>query len=210
MHHFNGSEEIPMDELREKYAAMSDSYIKEFAVSEVQDLTLAALAVFTEELKRRNVDETIIYHATKQQAMDDDELDLLSDLYSRTLCPICKQNCGIDAIEVRRVTSFILTFTSLDLTIGCRDCLRNEMEAANGYSIVCGWWGIYGIFLTPIALFGNYRKFKKLKDGMISEVFKKFVNDNRCFVLNKIIPTKLPPSTRKILGNILPGAQKYN
>lgn len=51
--------------------------------------------------------------------------------------------------------SFLSTIRSPVQGIMCRDCAGNSALQATRKSLIFGWWGIWGLILTPVSVIGN-------------------------------------------------------
>lgn len=86
-------------------------------------------------------------------------LDVVSECIQEIhegLCPNCKGNGPIDVHTSYAVESKII-YVSWDSSpeICCRSCGRRNQFEAIGFSLLFGWWSIFGLFITPVQVIRN-------------------------------------------------------
>jgi hypothetical protein len=71
-------------------------------------------------------------------------------------CPICRGHGPLDIYHSHTVHS-IVVYTSWKTTAHfcCRACGRKQQAKALAYCMLAGWWGFWGVFVTPWQIVRN-------------------------------------------------------
>lgn len=179
-----------MENIVQVYKELSDRELLKLAINEAVQLRDDVFPIMLNELRSRSIDQNIIDNAIKQRHIFENEAELnrLTIKYSKSTCPICKENTGISYIVLKEIKGFIIISTTKNVqVIGCKSCIENKMMETNKSNLIFGWWSLpFGIIRTPIILIRNHLRINKINVDNISEDFQAFVKNNIGYVLNAL------------------------
>ncbi len=187
-----------VEEIKENYKYFSDSKIENIARSESKGLRKEIIGIIRDEIKRRNLDESLITWVNA-------ETDTLTHFEKQSLvkkienlnCPNCGQKkSDLSGQEFNMIVSVLIGYhQSSRNRILCYHCGRKKRIVSNLTTAVAGWWSVKGILLTPYILINeaiNIFFRKKTSDRIIAEfivenngVFRLLGTENE-FLLNLI------------------------
>ena len=72
-------------------------------------------------------------------------------------CSICGGKGPVGVHARHRIASLILTSSAHEPRISCRACGLKGQASALVHGLLLGWWGIPGLFLTPVQVLRNVR-----------------------------------------------------
>ena len=71
------------------------------------------------------------------------------------LCPKCRGRGPVDVHISYDIFSFILTFKRSKINLCCSSCGKKSQMASLFLALVLGWWGLEGIYMTPVTIIKN-------------------------------------------------------
>jgi len=99
-------------------------------------------------------------------------------------CPVCGGEGEIKVYESHRIISTgIISLFSTFPRLSCQSCAASPLITNSAITMFYGWWGIWGIFMTPIYLSYNFVEFHRLGKVNYRRAYATFKNDCR----NRII-----------------------
>ena len=156
------------ENLKERYAQMSDGQLLKIAHYEVADLTPTALEVLHEEIDRRELTKGIEKGISAQlNGVSEKELTEFENLIKFSPCPECGKNevslMGETVTEIVSVIFF--TNRKENFIIACPDCLKKSSKSTFWRTIFLGWWAIpVGLVRTGQVVIRQFQSKEKLKE----------------------------------------------
>lgn len=162
---------------KEYYQSLTDEELIDFIVNESDDIRPEAFSDLYEVIFSRGLLQVLRERNIElEKPITDGELEELALKYMSSSCPECDKEKRINAIKFDRIRSIIfMTTYESEVFVGCQDCIKNELNAANSHNLLFGWWSIIGIFANPFTIIGNYIKYKKLNFDIPSTYFKEYI-----------------------------------
>jgi hypothetical protein len=148
--------------VRDNYARMSNEELTQYAAQNAHSLTPEAQEILKDELRRRNMDNSLVKAVDKQnERMTVAELDAYCEKLRSLPCPSCGGTAQkLNATLTSEVMSFlIITHYKRQIKIACPRCLDRANNSALTTSLLLGWWGFpWGIIRTIQAIGQNSKK----------------------------------------------------
>ena len=154
--------------IEKHYEKISDDEIIRIATTDACGLRPEVFEVIENEIKKRNLDPTIlegVFAQNKEYSIE--EVEAYSRLLRDLPCPICGSiNKKLNGTILHTVKSFIFfTKYGIEPIIACPDCLDKKNNDAILSTTLLGWWGFpSGFFNTPVYI---YRNLKAKKENRI-------------------------------------------
>ena len=168
-----------IEKIRENYRNFSDEKIKKIALVESKGLRKEVLPILKEEIKRRNLDESMLVWI-------DAENHTLTELEKRSLirrienlkCP----SCGLKTTPLRgqKFTTIysilIWCYINSEELILCIKCGRSKKAKSFLINGLAGWWSKRGFLLTPYTLIKDFINLfykQKINDKIIADFIER-------------------------------------
>jgi hypothetical protein len=173
---------IDIQLVRERYQSMSDKEIIRVLTQDAAGLTVEALEVVREEIKRRNLDPNISKGVDAQQkSYTVQEIYAYCELIQNLPCPVTGSTSEkLNATLTVDVVSYIfLTQSKKKIIVASPAILDKANDKSAIKSALLGWWGIpWGLFKTPQAIFRNLRNKKTNHLNTPNDYLRSFVLAN--------------------------------
>lgn len=162
------------------YTQMDDDRLIRFAINDSHELREDAYMAFYSVISTRGLISKVQEMGyVLQKPLSENELEMIVQQKMNSLCPICEEVNGINAIKVDYITSFLIfSKVSTETHIGCYDCLKNEIYGSCGHNLLTGFWSWLGIFLTPMSLISNLLNIRILKKNKPTSIFREIVKES--------------------------------
>lgn len=173
---------MDIESVRKNYRNFEDYQIIDLANSAANSLRPEIIPILEEEIKRRNLSETLLSGIKAQLKVPTaSEIDFYISLIQNQSCSDCNSKTKkINGAIINDVASIIfLTRTSSKIKITCSDCIEKTKSTSNNKTLLLGWWAFpWGPIKTIQTLFNNSKMVKKIHTNQPSEVLQAFVYEN--------------------------------
>lgn len=163
------------------YMQMDDERLIRFAIQDSHELREDAYMAFYSIISTRGLIsklEELGY--TLQKPLSENEIEIIIQQKMNSLCPICKEATGINAIKIDYISSFLIfSKVTSETHIGCYECLKNEIYGSCGHNLLTGLWSWMGIFLTPISLISNLLNIIAIKKNKPTSIFREIIKESK-------------------------------
>lgn len=173
---------MDIESIRKNYRNFEDYQIVELANTEVSSLRPEIIPILEEEIKRRNLSQTLLSGIQAQLKVPTEaEIDFYISLIQNQPCSDCKSKTKkINGAIINDVASIIfLTRTSSKIKITCLDCIEKTKSSSNNKTLLLGWWAFpWGPIKTIQTLINNFKMVNKIKTDKPSEILHAFIHQN--------------------------------
>jgi len=151
---------LDLDTIKETYAQMYDSEIEDLASQEAHELHPEVLEILIDEIKRRDLNLSLIDEVTNStEPISEEEFLEFAKQIVHSSCPTCgEREEKLRAAYIRTVWSIgVMTSWKTKSVICCSACMKKKHIIAIVITALLGWWGFpWGIFKTSSALVDTY------------------------------------------------------
>lgn len=169
------------DEIKQNFSKFEDEKIEHIAKCEVGGLQPEVIDILINEIKSRSLNLNLIKGIKAQTSeLTESELNEVIHKISSLICPECRLNNGqLVGSIVRTVNSAEMPLPSFSTfyVISCKSCADKIKKKAFTDTFIYGFWGICGIFRTPISLIKTLLDNRK-SDVISNNLITRFALDN--------------------------------
>jgi hypothetical protein len=173
---------MELEEIAKNYEKMPDFELIRIATKDAYGLRPEVFEIIELELKKRNLDVSILNGAIAQNKKHSkEEIKHYASLLAELSCPICGSNEEkLNGTTTHTVKSFIFFTSILSTTvIACPDCLDKKIAGAIQSTALLGWWGIpWGLLKTPFYIYKNYRSKQQNRLNYINDILLSYTLAN--------------------------------
>lgn len=172
---------MDLEYIKKNYSQFDDSKIEDLAKYQARSLRKEVLPILIEEIKKRNLSESLISGIQSQLKEPTlEELNQYTALINTLPCPKCgSKTQKLNGVVLREVVSFlVITTTRVHSKIACPDCLDTFKNQANSKTILLGWWSPLGVIRTIQALTNNGKMSTEIGMNEPNDILKSFVYEN--------------------------------
>ncbi|MFC4818440.1 hypothetical protein [Flavobacterium sp. GCM10023249] len=192
------SDVFDLKSIAELYSKKTDAQLIQFATENATGLRPGVLEIIENEIKKRNLDLSIIEGAKAQnKEYSFEELTELAEIIRSLPCPLCGDKTEkLNGTIMYTVKSFVFfSFLKQEPIIGCPYCLDKKNQESILLSGLLGWWGVpWGIIKTPFYIYKNIRAKEQNRIPEANETLLGFTLQNiGQIVTYKDNPEKLKP-----------------
>jgi hypothetical protein len=170
-------------EIEQNYDEFDDEKIIRILLHDARGLRKETIPIIENQIKKGKLDPFLInWIEAERKPLGTYELDRIKETINLLPCPLCKvQSDKILGFKIHEVTSMIINCSSDERELKCcQKCRQEKRKESNILTLVSGWWSLFGIILTPIALFRNWINSSKTRSTNASNLMiEKLINDNR-------------------------------